>query len=682
MKTVAIIQARLGSTRFPGKLLMNLGNMNVLEWVIRAAKSARNIDEVVVATSDQDVDQKLVKFCKEKGVSYFCGDHLDVLSRYYHAAKEFRADQVVRLTADCPLLDPALISEMILLREKTKSDYVTNSAIATWPDGLDVEVMTMEALKKSFESATLPSHREHVTQFIRSHRSEFKVLNHSCPIPGLGEVRLTVDYPEDLAVIEELVKGLSPDRPPHYTELVNELDRHPHLRDMNKHIVNNEGLRISELQNKKSAHVRSFAKSKSTFEKTEKIIPLGSQTFSKSVTQYPIGYAPLYVTHGLGARIWDVDGNEYVDLVNSLLANVLGYADPDIDFAIKNRLGSGISLSLSTELEYQLAHKLTEIIPSAESVKFGKNGTDATSAAIRLARAFTKRDHVLVCGYHGWQDWYIGSTSMHRGVPEVVRQLTEIVPYNDLQALEEKLKTHPDKYACMIMEPMNFVEPAPGYLAGVKNLLHKYGVLLVFDEVITGFRFALGGAQQYFGVTPDLSCFGKAMGNGMPISALVGRKDILNLCSDVFLSSTFGGETLSIAASLAVIDKIERENVIEKLWNTGNQISTAINTICAELGFSSTVTVKGKSPWTLLEYKAYESVPSDALKAFVLYELRKLGVLSLGTNNICFAHGPNELVDIASGYKTAFTNLKEALAEPDFVSKVQPLMLKPLFKVR
>jgi glutamate-1-semialdehyde 2,1-aminomutase/spore coat polysaccharide biosynthesis protein SpsF len=203
-------------------------------------------------------------------------------------------------------------------------------------------------------------------------------------------------------------------------------------------------------------------------------------------------------------------------------------------------------------------------------VRFGKNGTDGTSAAIRLARAFTGRDMVLALGYHGWQDWYVGATVRNEGVPPALRELTRKLPYNDFEALADAVAKHEGHVAAVILEPMAAAYPHPGYLEAVRELTAQNGIVLVFDEVITGFRFALGGAQAYFGVTPDLACFGKAMANGMPISTVLGRADIMRKMEDVFYSGTFGGEALSLAAAIATIDKLEREDVIGGLWARGD----------------------------------------------------------------------------------------------------------------
>ena len=285
-----------------------------------------------------------------------------------------------------------------------------------------------------------------------------------------------------------------------------------------------------------------YKASQQLLEEAEELIPLGSQTFSKSRIQYPEGKSPLFLHNGLGGRVWDVDGNEYVDLVCGLLPVILGYCDPNVDNAIREQLERGITLSLPTTLEIKLAERLVKIIPSAEKVRFGKNGTDATSAAIRLARAYTGRDHVLALGYHGWQDWYIGATSRNKGVPETVSKLTHKLPYNDVAAIKKALDQYPNQIAAIILEPMSTVVPLTGYLEELRDITHETGIILIFDEIITGFRFALGGAQEYFNVIPDLSAFGKALGNGMPISAVVGRADIMNEMEEIFFSGTFGGK--------------------------------------------------------------------------------------------------------------------------------------------
>src|SRR5579871_176271 len=274
--------------------------------------------------------------------------------------------------------------------------------------------------------------------------------------------------------------------------------------------------------------MKSFHKSEAMLDRALRTIPLGTQTFSKSLTQYPRGVSPYFITKGKGSRVWDVDGNEYVDFVNSLAAITLGYCDPTVDQAVADMLRDGNIFTLPHPIEIEVAEELVKLIPSAEMVRFGKNGSDATAGAIRVARAYTGRDRVAVCGYHGWQDWYIGATSRNKGIPQSVRALTHTFQFNDIASLHKLLTRHPGEFAAVILEPMNVQEPAPHFLSEVKELAHAHGALLIFDEVITGFRLHIGGAQALFGVTPDISTFGKGMANGYPVSATVGRADVMH----------------------------------------------------------------------------------------------------------------------------------------------------------
>ena len=305
--------------------------------------------------------------------------------------------------------------------------------------------------------------------------------------------------------------------------------------------------------------MKDFSASEAYLARAERSIPLGSQTFSKSRTQFPFGVSPYFITHGRGSRVWDVDGNEFIDFVNALASVTLGYNDAEVNDAVRRQLEMGVIFSLPHPLEAEVAELICDMVPCAEMVRFGKNGSDATSGAIRLARAHTNRDRVAVCGYHGWQDWYIGSTSRNRGVPEATRELTHAFPYNDSEALRELLEGHPEEFAAVILEPMNVVEPKAGFLERVKELAHAHGALLVFDETITGFRYSNSGAQGLFGVTPDLATFGKGLANGFPISAVAGPREIMCLMEEIFFSFTFGGETLSLAAAKATLLKLRRE---------------------------------------------------------------------------------------------------------------------------
>lgn len=417
-------------------------------------------------------------------------------------------------------------------------------------------------------------------------------------------------------------------------------------------------------------------------ERALRVIPLGTQTFSKSKTQYPEGISPHFIKSGKGSHVWDVDGNEYVDFVNALAAITLGYNDPDVTDAVKAQLDEGTIFSLPHELEIKVAEKIVEMVPCAEMVRFGKNGSDATAGAIRLARAYTKRDHVAVCGYHGWQDWYIGSTARNLGVPKVVCDLTHTFTYNELDTLEQLFKDFPGQISAVIMEPMNIVEPKKGFLEEVKELTHRLGALLIFDETITGFRYAVGGAQEYFGVIPDLATFGKGLANGYPISAIAGRADIMRVMEEIFFSFTFGGETLSLAAALATLTKLQNEPVIETIWKQGEKVMEGAKALLKQHGLENVMSITGKDCWSFLLFKDTEAYSQWQLKTFFLQEVFAKGILTIGSHNMSYAHSNADISKLLAVYGEVFEIIKEVLTKYnlDKLLKTEPLI--PLFKIR
>ena len=425
-----------------------------------------------------------------------------------------------------------------------------------------------------------------------------------------------------------------------------------------------------------------YQRSEELLERALKTIPLGSQTFSKSKTQYPFGVSPYFIQKGLGSHVWDVDGNEYVDFISSLASVTLGYNDPDVTTAVKAQLEEGVIFSLPHPIEMLVAEKICELVPCAEKVRFGKNGSDATAGAIRLARAYTNRDHVAVCGYHGWQDWYIGSTARNRGVPKATRDLTHTFAYNDIQSLDTLFRDWSDQIAAVILEPMNVVEPEDGFLDKVKELAHRNGALLIFDETITGFRYANGGAQEYFGVTPDLATFGKGLANGYPVSAVVGRADVMKLMEEIFFSFTFGGETLSLAAALATMQKLQREPVITTMHQQGKKIIETLRDIIAKYNAGNVFSVSGHPTWSFLLIKDAAPYTQWQLKTLFMQEMLARGILTFGTHNINYSHADSDLEKLFVAYEAVIPMLVDTVNEHSLDKMLHCQALEPLFKVR
>ena len=681
---VAIIQARMSSTRLPGKVLMEIDGRPMLSHIIRRTQQAKSLNQVVVATSTDPSDDAIVAFCKEDAVACFRGSLQDVLDRYYQAAKACSASAIVRITADCPLIDPDVIDRVIETFLTGRYDYVSNTLRYTYPEGLDTEVFSFEALERAWRVATRASDREHVTPFMRV-SDEFRLCNveNDVDLSSKG-YHWSVDAPTDLEFVREVYKSFQNGRSPATQEVINLVEQRSDLKSIQQEVVMNDGyyknLYIQAVAG--AATKRSVEKSQAWFTRAQKVIPGCAQTFSKGYTQYVQGVSPIFLQQGRGCRVWDVDGNEYIDYVQGLLPNILGYAHAEVNQAAAEQLAKGHSFSLPTPLEVLLAERLTKMIPCAEMVRFGKNGSDATSGAVRAARAWTGRERIACCGYHGWQDWYIGSTARYKGVPGAVRALTHTFPYNDLTALENLFAEHPGEFAAVIMEPVNFAEPTPGYLAGVLNLAHRHGALLIFDEICTGFRFGLGGAQKLYGVTPDLACFGKALGNGFPIACVVGRSDVMKIFEEVFFSFTLGGESASIAAAMKVLDILEQTDALLRMEALGSRLRDGFNAMARQAKLADRFQCVGRPIWSALKFR--DPMGNDSLLERSLFqqEIVKRGLLLLTTHNMSAAHDELSTERTLEVYATTLKTLADWLSDRQPSRFLEGSMIQPVFQIR
>jgi glutamate-1-semialdehyde 2,1-aminomutase len=366
------------------------------------------------------------------------------------------------------------------------------------------------------------------------------------------------------------------------------------------------------------------------------VIPGGAHTNAKGDDQYP-EEAPVFIARGQGCHVWDVDGNEFIEYALGLRSVTLGHAYPPVVEAACRQMQLGWNFNRPAPIEVECAEKLASLVDSAEMVKFAKNGSDATTAAVKLARAYTGRDMVAVCGDHPFfsiDDWFMGSTDQPAGIPQAIRDLTVKFHYNDLASVEALFQAYPGRIACLMMEAERLEPPVDDFLGATKRLCHQHGALFILDEIITGFRWHLGGAQKAHGIRPDLSTFGKAMGNGFAISALVGRRDIMELGSlttpreRVFLlSTTYGAETHTLAAALATMTIYEREGVIEHLYRQGGRLAAGIAKLTGELGLEGYFGTLGK-PCNLLYYTRDEQKkPSQPFRTLFLQETMKRGLL-------------------------------------------------------
>jgi len=681
--TVAIIQARMGSSRLPGKSMAQIEGRPMLWHVVQRVKRARLVDRVVVATSTNPVDDAIADMCRQDGIPCHRGSENDVLDRFYGAARAEKAAWVVRITADCPLIDPEVIDLVVRRFQRGDLDYASNAMVRSYPDGLDTEVFSFSVLERAWHEATKTSEREHVTPYLRSEK--FRTANVESDSTSLYQhYRWTVDELQDLEFIRAVYRAMRDKGAFGMKDVLELLEKSPGLEKMNSEIVSNRGYYKSLFEEAQAAAAprRSIEKSKAWFERAAKVIPGSSQTFSKGTNQHVRGVAPMFLAKGKGCRVWDVDGNEYIDYIQGLLPNILGYVHQELNQAVAEQLSQGHSFSLPHPLEAELAERLVRLIPCAEKVRFGKNGSDATSGAVRAARAFTGRERIACCGYHGWQDWYIGSTTRNAGVPGAVRALTHPFIYNDLGSLQSLLKGHPGEFAAVIMEPVNFWPPAAGFLEGVKTLAHEHGALLIFDEICSGFHFGLGGAQKKFGVTPDLACFGKAMGNGLPISCVVGSADAMKVFEDIFFSFTFGGEVASMVAAMKVLDVLETTDALGRIEANGRVLQDGLNVLAKEAGLQDHIRCIGYPSWSLIKFLDADGKDSLLVRSLFTQECVKRGVLLLATHNMTTAHDPLAVEQTLKVYAEVCKTLAKWLKETNPAEHLEGEMIQPVFKVR
>lgn len=433
--------------------------------------------------------------------------------------------------------------------------------------------------------------------------------------------------------------------------------------------------------------ITNFEKSRRLQARAHELIPAGCHTYSKGDDQFP-ALAPGFLARARGCRVWDADGNEFLDWGMGLRSVVLGHGHPRVLEAVREQLELGTNFTRPSPIEVELAELLAATIPCAEMVKFAKNGSDVTSAAVRLARAFTGREMVALCRQHpffSFYDWFIGTTPCNAGVPGPVRDLSLTFDYNDLGSVERLFREHPGRIACVILEPAATEEPRDGFLEGLQALARKEGALLVFDEMITGFRWHLRGAQHHYGVTPDVATFGKAIGNGFAVSVLAGRRDVMELGGirhdrpRVFLlSATHGAENHSLAAAIATIREFRDREAHEHLRRTGRALKEGFNALSAGLGLGAHVRMLGFDASPYVVCRGLDGEVSLPLRTLFLQETIARGLL-MPWISVSLAHGEREVAETLEACDGALRLCRAALEEGIERHLVGPAV-KPVFR--
>lgn len=632
MKTVAIVQARMGSKRLPNKVMLPICGMPMIHVLLERLATAKRVDQIVLATSDDSCNIILAEGVRKLGITVVQGSENDVLDRYYKAAKQVDADVVVRITGDCPLIDAKIVDDVIDLYWKQDVDYATNTNPPSYPDGLDVEVFSYASLERAWKEAHEPFQREHVTPFIRESKF-FKHTNLTNAIDESSE-RWTVDEPEDFGVIRKIFEHFYPRFDFSWGEVLSLRDRHPEWFTGNRHLVRNEGALMGSGQK--------------LWRRAKRVIPGGNMLLSKRAEMFLPELWPAYFSKAKGCKVWDLDGKEYTDMsIMGIGTNILGYGHPEVDNAVRATIDHGNMSTLNCPEEVYLAEKLVEIHPWADMVRFARSGGEANAIAIRIARAASGRDKVAFCGYHGWHDWYLAANlgdetnlAGHllpglepNGVPHNLRDTIFPFNYNRFEELEDLVNSK--DIGVIKMEVSRNRGPEDCFLEKVRALATKKRIVLIFDECTSGFRQTFGGLHKLYGVEPDMAMFGKAMGNGYAITATIGRREVMEAAQTTFISSTFWTERIGPTAGLKTLEVMESL----KSWETITSIGIEIQHRWQQLSEKYKVPI---DLWGLPALAGFTIKGSHSLayKTLITQEMLKKGFLASNCVYTSITHTP------------------------------------------
>ena len=636
VNVLAIVQARMGSTRLPGKVMKKVNGKPLIEILFHRLARSKKINKVILATSENVENDRLAETVEKLGFEVFRGSENDVLDRYFHAAQEHQPKVVVRVTGDCPIIDPQLVDEVIENYLGNNVDYASNTEPSTFPDGLDTEVFSFAALEAAHEKAENPFEREHVTPFIRTN-GQFKRMNYANET-DLSGLRWTVDDPEDFEVIKNVINHFAPDLDFSWRDVLELKKSRPEYFEANKSIRRNKGAEMGTGQK--------------LWKRAKKIIPGGNMLLSKRAEMFLPEQWPAYFSKAKGCKVWDLDGNEYTDMsIMGIGTNILGYGHPEVDEAVRKVVEQGNMSTFNCPEEVYLAERLVELHPWADMVRFARSGGEANAIAIRIARAASGKVKVAVCGYHGWHDWYLAAnlgdeTSLDghllpglepRGVPRNLKDTTLVFSYNDFESLQKLVQSH--DIGVIKMEVSRSVEPEEGFLESVRQLATEKNIVLIFDECTSGFRETFGGLHKKYGVEPDMAMFGKALGNGYAITAVIGMREIMEAAQSTFISSTFWTERIGPAAGLKTLKVMERERSWERITETGRQIGERWRQLAQK--YDLPLEISGLP--ALVSF----SIPVEnwlKYKTLITQEMLKKGLLAANSVYVCIAH-TREIID-------------------------------------
>ena len=666
MKVVAIVQARMGSTRLPNKVMRHISGIPMIELLLSRLAKAKEVDQIIVATSIDERNIPLVTHVRKIGYACEQGSENDVLDRYVHAAKAHQADVIVRITGDCPIVDPELVDEVIRGFKAANIDYFSNTDPPTYPDGLDIEVFTIKALEKASNETSDPFDREHVTPYLRKPgKYKTESIQHS---EDLSVLRWTVDESADFEVIEKVFGHFHPKIDFTWRDILALQKQNPEIFNVNQHLVRNEGAFMGTGQK--------------LWKRAKQVIPGGNMLLSKRAEMFLPDQWPAYFSKAKGCKVWDLDGNEFIDMsIMGIGTNILGYGHPEVDEAAQKTVAAGNMSTFNCPEEVYLAEKLVELHPWADMVRLARSGGEANAVAIRIARAASGKDKVAICGYHGWHDWYLSANLADdagldghllpglqpNGVPRNLKGTVFPFIYNNFSELEALVNAQ--DIGVIKMEVVRNMGPEDNFLQKVRKLATDKGVVLVFDECTSGFRETFGGLHKKYGVEPDMAMFGKALGNGYAITATIGKREVMEAAQTTFISSTFWTERIGPTAALKTLEVMGRIKSWESITQTGLNIRQGWKKLADKHGLSI-------NHWGLAALTGFtiQSENSLAYKTLITQEMLAKGYLAGNSVYVCIDHTN----DIVQGYFDALDPIFAIIKQCEEGRDVMSLLRGPI----
>ncbi len=678
MNIIGITQARIGSSRLPEKVLLKINGKSLLQIHLERAGRSELVNKWIVATTNEEKSDLICEIASGLFVQSFKGSLDDVLDRFYRAIENENPDYIVRITSDCPLIDPSLIDETIQYAITHKLSYHSNQAQEAYPDGLDVEVFTFRALKDAFDHATLKSEREHVTPYIRNKWNQI-IGEHELRSRKYSDLRVTVDEYADFSLIQHLINNFGDDQS--WIVYADYLLNNPSIRSINQSIFKNQGYMKSKFEEIQLREITQFKASDAYRNAVHKLIPGGAHTYSKGDDQFPL-LSPAAISHGKGAYVWDIDGNQYLDCSMGLTSVSLGHAYEPVLEKVRIELDKGVNFQRPSVLEKETAEKFLSLVPQHDMVKFSKNGSIVTTAAVKLARAKTGRKLVAFPGdspFYSYDDWFIGTTPCNKGVPDEFSNLSVTFQSCNIQSLREVFEKYPDQIACVITEPEKTI-CGNGCSCGVNvgdflkqaiELCHENGALFIADEMVTGFKTGFPGSISKYGIVPDMATWGKGIANGFSFCALTGKKEVMDLGGitrigeeKVFLiSTTHGGETHAMAAALETIKIFIEKDVVKEIHRKNKKLIELCQFIVNESNIVQYIQIISAEWLPVFVFKNSNGEVSSGYRTLFLQEMIRRGVLFQGIFLSSLSHTDDDIYYFAKAFQESVKVYEKALEE-------------------